>query len=96
MLELSLKWGSVHEAGKIARKTVRGHSQFATAIRGLPAKRRLPLLTLLARRRYAQRFANRPFKFLIVKKSYEHFNFDPSPADPYQLFLIMKDLKKIV
>lgn len=27
---------------------------------------------------------------------YEHFNFDPSPADPYQLFLIMKDLKKLV
>jgi GNAT superfamily N-acetyltransferase len=27
---------------------------------------------------------------------YQHFNFDPSPADPYQLFLIMKDLKKLV
>lgn len=27
---------------------------------------------------------------------YEHFNFDPSPADPYQLFLIMKDLKTLV
>jgi GNAT superfamily N-acetyltransferase len=27
---------------------------------------------------------------------YQHFNFDPSPVDPYQLFLIMKDLKKLV
>jgi GNAT superfamily N-acetyltransferase len=27
---------------------------------------------------------------------YQHFNFDPSPADPYQLFLIIKDLKKLV
>ncbi len=27
---------------------------------------------------------------------YQHFNFDPSPAGPYQLFLIMKDLKKLV
>lgn len=27
---------------------------------------------------------------------YQHFNFDPSPSDPYQLFLIMKDLKKLV
>jgi GNAT superfamily N-acetyltransferase len=27
---------------------------------------------------------------------YQHFNFDPSPADPYQLFLIMKDLKKLI
>lgn len=27
---------------------------------------------------------------------YEHFNFDPSPADPYQLFLIMKDLKSLI
>jgi GNAT superfamily N-acetyltransferase len=27
---------------------------------------------------------------------YQHFNFDPSPADPYQLFLIMKDLKKLL
>lgn len=27
---------------------------------------------------------------------YAHFNFDPSPADPYHLFLIMKDLKKLI
>ena len=27
---------------------------------------------------------------------YEHFNFDPSPADPYHLFLVMKDLKKLI
>jgi len=27
---------------------------------------------------------------------YEHFNFDPSPTDPYHLFLVMKDLKKLI
>lgn len=27
---------------------------------------------------------------------YEHFNFDPSPADPFQLFLLMKDLKSLL
>ena len=27
---------------------------------------------------------------------YQHFNFDPSSSDPYQLFLMMKDLKKLV
>ena len=27
---------------------------------------------------------------------YEHFNFDPSPSDPYHLFLVMKDLKKLI
>ncbi len=27
---------------------------------------------------------------------YEHFDFDPSPADPHQLFLVMKDLKRMV
>ncbi|WP_027186594.1 GNAT family N-acetyltransferase [Desulfovibrio inopinatus] len=28
-----------------------------------------------------------------AKAFYEHFNFDPSPTDPYRLFLVMKDLK---
>lgn len=27
---------------------------------------------------------------------YEHFNFEPSPADPHHLFLVMKDLKRLV
>ena len=27
---------------------------------------------------------------------YEHFNFDPSPSDPYHLFLVMKDLKMLI
>lgn len=27
---------------------------------------------------------------------YEHFNFDLSPSDPYHLFLVMKDLKKLM
>jgi len=27
---------------------------------------------------------------------HEHFNFDPSPSDPYHLFLVMKDLKKLI
>lgn len=31
-----------------------------------------------------------------AKAFYEHFNFDPSPANPYQLFLVMKDLKSLL
>ncbi len=27
---------------------------------------------------------------------YERFDFDPSPADPHQLFLVMKDLRRLV
>jgi len=27
---------------------------------------------------------------------YEHFNFEPSPSDPYHLMLIMKDLRRII
>ncbi len=27
---------------------------------------------------------------------YEHFNFEPSPTDPYHLFLLVKDLKRLV
>ena len=30
------------------------------------------------------------------KSFYEHFNFEPSPSDPYHLLLIMKDLLRIV
>jgi len=30
-----------------------------------------------------------------AREFYEHFNFDPSPTDPYHLFLVMKDLKKL-
>lgn len=29
-----------------------------------------------------------------AKRFYEHFNFDPSPTDPYHLFLLLKDLRK--
>jgi GNAT superfamily N-acetyltransferase len=31
-----------------------------------------------------------------AKGFYEHFNFEPSPSDPYHLLLIMKDLLKIL
>lgn len=31
-----------------------------------------------------------------AKRFYEHFNFEPSPSDPYHLFLIMKDVKRIL
>ena len=31
-----------------------------------------------------------------AKGFYEHFNFQPSPSDPYHLMLIMKDLRRIV
>jgi GNAT superfamily N-acetyltransferase len=27
---------------------------------------------------------------------YEHFNFEPSPTDPYHLFMLVKDLKRIL
>lgn len=31
-----------------------------------------------------------------ARRFYEHYNFDPSPADPHELFLVMKDLKRLV
>ena len=31
-----------------------------------------------------------------ARRFYEHYNFDPGPADPHQLFLVMKDLKRLV
>lgn len=31
-----------------------------------------------------------------AKNFYEHFTFDASTANPYQLFLVMKDLKKLI
>jgi GNAT superfamily N-acetyltransferase len=30
-----------------------------------------------------------------AKAFYEHFNFEPSPTDPYHLFLLMKDLLRL-
>jgi len=30
-----------------------------------------------------------------AKAFYEHFNFDPSPTDPYHLFLNIKDVKRL-
>ena len=31
-----------------------------------------------------------------AQRFYEYFNFDANPADPHQLFLVMKDLKRMV
>ncbi len=31
-----------------------------------------------------------------ARSFYEHFNFEPSPSDPFHLFLIMKDLLRMV
>ena len=31
-----------------------------------------------------------------AKAFYEHFNFFPSPTDPYHLFLLVKDIRKIM
>lgn len=31
-----------------------------------------------------------------AKSFYEHFDLEPSPTDPYHLFLILKDLQKLV
>ena len=41
------------------------------------------------------------FEFVTAKdddaqRFYEHYNFDPSPADPRQVFLVMKDLKRMI
>jgi GNAT superfamily N-acetyltransferase len=30
-----------------------------------------------------------------ARRFYEHFDFDPSPTDPYHLYLLIKDLRKI-
>ncbi|MGH9610565.1 MAG: GNAT family N-acetyltransferase [Bryobacteraceae bacterium] len=29
-----------------------------------------------------------------ARRFYEHFEFDPSPADPFQLMLLLKDIRK--
>lgn len=31
-----------------------------------------------------------------AKQFYEHFNFSPSPTDPYHLYLLVKDIRKIM
>ncbi len=31
-----------------------------------------------------------------ARRFYEHFDFDPSPTDPYHLYLLIKDLRKTV
>jgi GNAT superfamily N-acetyltransferase len=31
-----------------------------------------------------------------ARKFYEHFDFEPSPVDPFQLMLLMKDLRKAI
>ncbi len=31
-----------------------------------------------------------------AKKFYEHFNFVPSPTDPYHLYLLIKDIRKLI
>lgn len=30
-----------------------------------------------------------------ARRFYEHFDFDPSPTDPYHLYLLIKDLRKV-
>ena len=30
-----------------------------------------------------------------ARRFYEHFDFDPSPTDPYHLYLLIKDLRKL-
>ncbi len=30
-----------------------------------------------------------------AKAFFEHFDFEPSPTDPYHLFLLMKDLQRL-
>lgn len=30
-----------------------------------------------------------------ARRFYEHFDFDPSPTDPYHLYLLIKELRKI-
>jgi hypothetical protein len=29
-----------------------------------------------------------------ARRFYEHFQFDPSPIDPFQLMLLLKDIRK--
>lgn len=31
-----------------------------------------------------------------ARRFYEHFNFDPSPTDPYHLYLLIKDIRQIL
>lgn len=31
----------------------------------------------------------------VARDFYEHFDFDPSPTDPYHLYLLIKDLRKL-
>jgi len=31
-----------------------------------------------------------------ARRFYEHFDFDPSPVDPFQLMLLLKDLRKLL
>jgi GNAT superfamily N-acetyltransferase len=31
-----------------------------------------------------------------AKAFYEHFNFSPSPTDPYHLYLLLKDIRKVM
>jgi len=30
----------------------------------------------------------------VARQFYEHFNFEPSPVDPFQLMLLLKDLRR--
>lgn len=32
----------------------------------------------------------------VARKFYEHFDFDPSPVDPFQLLLLLKDIRKAI
>jgi hypothetical protein len=33
---------------------------------------------------------------VAVRRFYEHFGFEPSPLDPFQLLLLLKDVRKAV
>ncbi|WP_295433573.1 hypothetical protein [uncultured Thiodictyon sp.] len=46
--------------------------------------------------RFLRRFALTNQKDEAARAFYEHFNFRPSPADPDHLFLLMKDLARLL
>jgi hypothetical protein len=31
-----------------------------------------------------------------ARRFYEHFNFDPSPIEPLQMFLLLKEIKRLL
>lgn len=37
-----------------------------------------------------------PELYLLREQFYAHFDFIPSPVDPYHLFLLLKDVRRII